>query len=246
MGLDGFFQPLAGTDHHPESAEGGADGNTAKIRLVSLFVGAVSVGVMADWIYGLRIQEALFPGTITMKFTTALLFFLLGAMLFLIPEHLARRRDVSGVLLPMIVIVSLSILLPMLFAHFIGVETNVNRFFVEETAGKTMTRFPGAPSVGTTAALLLAIVSGISVMQDGHHARWTFMVIGMVIVIIGLLALIGYALSVPWLYYDFEGTSNPIAVQTAALVIAMGYGIYLARGVGEATPARQKGGIIGA
>jgi len=62
-------------------------------------------------------------------------------------------------------------------------------------------------------------------ISNPDKARLKLKIIGLIIAAIGTLALVGYIIDAPILYYYVEGINSAIACHTAGLFMLMGIGL---------------------
>jgi hypothetical protein len=117
----------------------------------------------------------------------------------------------------------------LLVSTFLDVRTGVEDLFVRETEDAVKTTTPGRPSVGTMINFILVAIAGILTLFDMKKLGQKIYVIGSIILVIGSLAVLGYVLSMPFLYYSVEGFSTAMALHTAILFIITGAGFSLFR-----------------
>ncbi len=199
--------------------------NRKTAKIISLIVTLAGIIVMIGWIADIGFLKSLVPGFVTMKFVTALAFFFSGLILFFMLE-LQRGSDAAKILLP---ISSMAILLLMgviLVSSFLGLRTGIEELFVKEGLGAVQTTVPGRPSIGTMIDFIFIAVSGILAMMN-HRSSKVLLWLGLAISTIGAVAILGYILEIPALYYSSEGISTAMALHTAILFALWGIGSIL-------------------
>lgn len=200
---------------------------TARILSIIVIIGGAIV--MAGWILDIEVLKSILPMWVTMKFSTALSFFLSGITLYFITSFFEKRADLVQIALSLTTLMILLLMATLLVSTFLDVRTGVEDLFVRETEDAVKTTTPGRPSVGTMINFILVAIAGILTLFDMKKLGQKIYVIGSIILVIGSLAVLGYVLSMPFLYYTVEGFSTAMALHTAILFIITGAGFSLFR-----------------
>ncbi|MEW6035656.1 MAG: hypothetical protein AB1529_03515 [Candidatus Micrarchaeota archaeon] len=189
------------------------------VRALAIAVVILSSIIVVEWLSGMPLQQSLFPYSITTKFTTAVSFVVAGLMLYLIPEkahHLLR-----SMLLPLLTLALVILIFPVFVSSLLGLETGFEQLFVKESAGTTMTVFPGKPAVATMVDFLLIMLSGALAILEPSMKKPALLA-GLINCLSGASAIMGYLLGIPSLYFDIPGLSNPMAIPTALMFVLLG------------------------
>jgi hypothetical protein len=195
------------------------------VKTLALIVIAAGLAVMAGWIFDIAFLKCLSPAWVSMKFTTAIAFVMSGVTLYCIVRAREGEFDRAQVVL---FITSLTIMLLMgtlFFSALLNMRTGLEDLFVKEAAGMTKTVVPGRPSVPTMFNFILMAVAGMLTMVNIKKLRFALRTIGLVIGSIGLLAVAGYIINAPVLYYYVEGLNSALAFHTAGLFVLLGTGL---------------------
>ena len=201
-------------------------GTTGTIML-SLFVSGIGIAVMLGWIFDIGWLKSIRPDFVTMKFTTAFSFLLSGIILYYVSRIRFFTPAIAMAVLPAavmgIVLIMFSLLASTMFDVYIGIEA----LLVEEGPEAVETATPGRPSVGTMIAFLLVAYSGIAAMLRPANLPLQLAIVGALILITGAIAVAGYILNMPMLYYYVEGgISTAMALHTAILFGFLGTGLF--------------------
>ena len=194
------------------------------LSFVVLVIGAI---VMVGWITDIQVVKNISPNWATMKFTTALCFFLSGLVLFSIVDKLRRPGGSSKLLLLVAPMTILLLMGAQLASVLVGVETGIEELFVGGPKGFIRTSAPSAPSVGTMSGFILISVAGLLSMLNTKGLTLWLRLIGWATILIGTLAVIGYITNMPVLYYTSGGLISAMAMHTALLFMALGAGLAL-------------------
>lgn len=192
------------------------------LQLLAIIVTLSGLVVMVGWIFDISILKSILPGWVTMKFSTALCFFLSGITLYFIAESQEKGLGVAQVVLSITTLCILLLMATLLISVFIGVRTGVEHLFVIEAEGAVKTTTPGRPSVGTMINFILIATAGIFTMLNMAKLKIKLLIVGGIVTVVGMVALIGYMLNKPVLYYMVEGFSAAMALHTAVLFITSG------------------------
>jgi len=194
---------------------------------IGLFVALVGIVVMAGWVFDIQILKSILPTWVTMKFATALSFLLSGVSLYYICEVINRKSEIGQMV---IIFTTLGLVLLMgmlLISNLTGIQLGIESLFVKEAAGAVKTTVPGRPSFGTMVSFMLITFAGFVVIWQGKGIDVWLRIIGILVALFGGLAIIGYMIDMPLLYYTLEGFSTAMAMHTAILFVLMGVGLML-------------------
>ena len=194
-------------------------------RLVKIFAAIVALSGMVvafGWALGVGPMKTFLLGATEMKFLAALCFVTAGIVLYAAAEPRPERSVFVQAVLPaanlFIAMLMGAGLVSVVFRLDIGIEN----IFVPALSGVADGTAPGQPSVPGMAALVLVAVAGLGVLSD---RRRHVVALGVGVLAVGAIATVGYLLGRPALYFAFPGTSNPIAANSALLLILTGTGL---------------------
>lgn len=194
------------------------------VSTLSWVVILVSVTVMIGWFFEIDSFTRIVPGFVTMKFSTALSFFLSGLVLFFTNAREKHASDWADIVLPSATFIILILMGTTLLSVLLGFRSGIENLFVQESADAILTTVPGRPSLGTMVAFLLISFLGIWAMSPWHSRRYIYLCFGTTIVLLGAIALIGYSTANPLLYFVISDLSTAMAVHTAVLFVLLGVG----------------------
>ena len=197
-------------------------------KSLSILVSVTGAIVMIGWFLDIDALKSILPVWVTMKFTTALSFTLSGITLFFIAQMIQGKRALAQVIIPITTSTILIIMLTLLTSVFLGIRTGIEDLFVAEVADAIQTTTPGRPSVGTMLCFILVEASGFLAIFAPATLGGKLPTLGWSVVVLGGLAVIGYLVDVPMLYYTISEFSTAMAFHTALLFIALGLGLVLA------------------
>lgn len=183
--------------------------------------------VMIGWIFDIAVLKSILPVWVTMKFSTALSFCMSGFILFMIEKSQRGSGSFVQVALTMMVLGLFLLMGNLLASSILGIRTGIEDLFVKEAEGAVKTTTPGRPSVGTMVNFILMAVAGIVTIIDQDKLKPKRLHIGWVVGSLGRLAVVGYIINQPLLYYTLEGVSTAMAAHTAILFVLLGLGLIL-------------------
>jgi hypothetical protein len=196
---------------------------TAKI--LAAVVSIAGVTVMLGWIFDIGVLKSITSAWVSMKFSTAIAFVLSGVTLYFIVRAVEGEFDKAQVVIS---ITSLTIMLLMgilFFSALLEVRTGTEELFIKEKGVAPMSAAPGQPSIPTMINFILMAVAGIFTMYNSGKLRLQLKIIGLIVGAIGAIAIVGYIIDAPLMYYYIEGVNSAIALHTAALFVLLGIGL---------------------
>jgi hypothetical protein len=196
---------------------------TAKVLAAAVSIAGIAV--MTGWIFDIGILKSISPNWISMKFDTAIAFFLSGITLYFIARAIECQFDKAQVVLSITSLIIILLMGILFFSAILGVHTGAEELFIKETVLAAKTVMPGRPSIPTMVNFILIALAGIFTMFNSGTLRAQLRIIGLIIGIIGASAVIGYIINVPILYYYVKGINSAMACHTAVLFVLSGTGL---------------------
>ncbi|HCE47005.1 MAG TPA: hypothetical protein DET40_25945 [Lentisphaeria bacterium] len=195
------------------------------VKLISLVVGLAGVMVMIGWIFDIEILKSLSPSWISMKFDTALSFFLSGLTLYFIARAQEGEFDRAQVVISITSLVIILLMGILFFSTVFGVMTGAEHLFVREEAGGVKTVIPGLPSIPTMFSFILMAMAGVLTILRIRRLHVSLMIIGLILAAVGISAITGYVIDFPALYYYIATVNSAMAFHTAVLLALLGIGL---------------------
>ncbi|MEJ7872561.1 MAG: PAS domain S-box protein, partial [Rubrobacteraceae bacterium] len=182
---------------------------------------AVLVGclVLAGWLLEVEILKRVFPGLVAMNPATALAFILAGASLLLLQAQdkpLRLLRLAQGLAF-VVALVGLLKLVGILFGWDFGIDQLLFRQKLESEAA--MIGVPNQMAPNSALNFLLLGCALLLINRQDLRSYWFAQFLILVAVVASLLALIGYAYGVRYLYGIFSYI--PMALHTAVTFIVL-------------------------
>lgn len=193
-------------------------------KTISIVVVVCAILVAAGWIFDISALKSIFPFWVTMKFDTAIAFFLSGVTLYFIARDKEGEFDQAQVALSITCLILFLLMGVLFFSAVFKVRTGLENLFIAEDAGGIKTVVPGLPSIPTMGNFLLIASAGILIILNLKHSWIALRAIGFIIGIVGVLAVLGYIINTPLLYYYIKGVNSAMAAHTAILFTLLGLG----------------------
>ncbi|MFA5141622.1 MAG: PAS domain S-box protein [Candidatus Woesearchaeota archaeon] len=190
-----------------------------------VFVAAILV--MIGWIFGVDTLKSIVPGFVTMKFSTAVAFLIVGLILL----GMSNLLDISYLYKGVFFFSTLLLIFMgyMLVTSLLGLTSGIENLVVEEAAGALKTSKPGMPSAATMLNFVLIAVAGLISLSS--YKQKGFRIISVIVGLLGVSSVLGYISNSPSLYFYIEGISSAMALHTAFLFVFIGIAIYLLSGL---------------
>lgn len=159
-----------------------------------------------------------------MSFPTAVMFLLSAfGIYFLYRSTFVRSYSMSTIFLSGITLLIFLINIAIITGSLIGVQTGMENLFIRipdyEQLNKSLAGLPAFP---TMISFLLFGIASIFSLTIGLKRLLFIGFFGYPIVIIGFVAVVGYVLNIPLLYYKIVDASTPMAFNTALTFILLG------------------------
>jgi len=197
-------------------------------RIVSVAVIIIGLVVMIGWFTDDDTLKRLNPNWVTMKFSTAVSFLASGMVVFLINESRNKNSEASKIIIFAPLIVVLFFMATLLVSTIAGTSTGVSSLFIAEDPSAAIGSVKaGTPSVGTMINFLLIIGTGFTYLLAHPKHRKYLSISGAIILALAIIALVGYAIDSPPLYYQIEGASGAMALHTAIAFALLGISLII-------------------
>lgn len=175
-------------------------------RLIAAIVALAGFTITAQWLEYMMPLTQIGQDSVTMKITTSVGFALVGLMLLV-----GRRRKATQVALALTLfgLVCTAVLFAILEVSM-GLDKS-----------DFMTPIKGVPSLGTM--ISFALLGCYGLFEYRKKLRWVPVVIGVGVCSVALVAVIGYVIGRPSLYYYIPQHSTAMAIHTAVLFFLSGF-----------------------
>jgi len=196
-------------------------------RILSATVIVIGLVVIIGWLMDIDSLKSIFPTWVTMKFSTAVSFLMSGIVLMLMNEYRNNNSEFSRIFLFAPLIIILFFMATLLITTLMGTTTGVSSLFVTEDPNAIGSVKAGTPSVGTMINFILIIGVGFASLLVTKKFKIGALIAGGIIFLLGVIALLGYAIEEPALYYQVAGYSGAMAIHTAIAFCVIGIGMIL-------------------
>ncbi|MHB8881073.1 MAG: hypothetical protein ACYC69_06115 [Thermodesulfovibrionales bacterium] len=195
------------------------------VKILSLIVSLTGMLVIAGWIFDISSLKSISPAWVTMKLSAAFAFLLSGIILYFIVRAIEGEFDKAQVALSITSLLIILLMGTMFLSAFLKIHTGVDDLFIKEPDGAVMTTNPGRPSVPTMLNFIFVASAGILTILNPHNLPSKLRTIGLTIATIGAVAVAGFVINAPLLYYFIEGINSAMAIHTAILFVLLGMGL---------------------
>jgi len=190
-------------------------------KLLSPLVILGGIAVMLGHIFDITILKSISVQWRSIRFITAMGFVLSGITTYFIVTALEGRFDYAQIILS---ITSFTIVLLMgvsFFSTVLGLA-GVESLFISTAPREAEPIILGRPAMLAILNFLLIAVAAILVTWKVKQLTLKLKIIGLIIALIGAIALSGYIINVPFLYNFLQGTGSAMACPTAILFVLLG------------------------
>lgn len=182
-------------------------------NILGLAIISISLSVMFGWFFDISILKSLHYDWVTMKLSTSISFLMTGIAILLTNDVRNKNSQIARMILPAPFTVILFFMLTLGISSVFNFSSGVENLFVyEENAIRSVQ--PGMPSLGTVINFLLMATVGLLTMLTSRKKKISFILASFVLGI-SVLALAGYVLENPSLYYEIENISTAMALHTS-------------------------------
>jgi len=192
-------------------------------QILAIIVILGGIIVMFGWFLDVPLLKSILPFWVSMKFITALSF--LGSGILLLLLSLKEKNEAYNFLILIISFAIFLLMVTFLISLFMNISTGIESLFFKETAGAVKTTVPGVPAIPTIICFILIALSGLIFSYDSETSVG-YVLSGILITLIGGLAVLGYLINIPIFYYTFEGYTS-MAFHTAIFFVLLGIGLIL-------------------
>lgn len=201
------------------------------IRIAAMVVALIGLVVTVAWLFDIPSLKTVYPGAVSMKFSTSISFVCTGIATYFIVELLSSSRSKMSAVSQLVLPAALLIIILFVSVHItsaaLGRSSGIDNLFVSETSGTPHTTVPGRPSEATIASFMLIAAAGMVALRRPSSSKISLSAIGLTISAIGGLAILGHVASVPMLYYAVINISTGMAIHTAFLFTTIGVCLFL-------------------
>ena len=199
-------------------------------EVVGIFVALGGLTVMTGWIFGIEVLKSILPVWVSMKFSTALSFSLSGILLYFVARFRKKDREWAIVVLPVLSMTVFLFMGSLLASTVAGTSVGVEELFVRDSMTADGNVTPGRPSIVTMLNFILTGMIGILTIMNFERWDRTQEIFGLIFVMTGSIATLGYIGNWPVLYFMVPGICSAMGLHTAILFGFLGAGFLLTKG----------------
>ena len=195
------------------------------IACVSICIGLI---VCIGWILDIPSLKSIIPNEVTMKFSTSISFIFSGVTIYFISRYNEGKTGIAQIVVPISSFIVFLFMATLLTAYVFGITSGIEQLFVRENSDAVKTSHAGMPSFTTTVNFILIIVAGMFAFSESRLKKWVTP-IGYIISTIGIIAIMGYVVNQPSLYYYIDNVNSAMAIHTSILFVILGIALILSR-----------------
>jgi len=199
---------------------------TTIIKIISFIV--ISIGTtiaLFGWIFGYLEVTSIIDEGGTMKFVTAIFFILSGFTLYSLCNFIVRKSSIFYVAIFTSSFIEFIFLMTLFSSIIIGIPTGIENAFSHEAYSQY--NIPGKPSYPTIINFFFIVLVSFFALYDNKILEKYLYFSGSIIIIVSSIALIGYIINNPLLFYTIPSINSAMAFPTAILFTLIGSGMIL-------------------
>ena len=199
---------------------------TTIIKIISFIVISIGTAIaLFGWIFGyLEVTSIIHEGG-TMKFVTAIFFILSGFTLYSVCNFIVRKSTIFYVAIFASSFIEFIFLMTLFSSIIIGIPTGIENAFSHEAYSQY--NIPGKPSYPTIINFFFIVLVSFFALYDNKILEKYLYFSGSIMIIVSSIALIGYIINNPLLFYTIPSINSAMAFPTAILFTLIGAGIIL-------------------
>ena len=199
---------------------------TTIIKIISFIVISIGTAIaLFGWIFGyLEVTSIIHEGG-TMKFVTAIFFILSGFTLYSLCNFIVRKSSIFYVAIFASSFIEFIFLMTLFSSIIIGIPTGIENAFSHEAYSQY--NIPGKPSYPTIINFFFIVLVSFIALYDNKIVGKYLYFSGSIIIIVSSIALIGYIINNPLLFYTIPSINSAMAFPTAILFTLIGSGMIL-------------------
>ena len=160
-----------------------------------------------------------------MKFVTAIFFILSGFTLYSLCNFIVRKSSIFYVAIFASSFIEFIFLMTLFSSIIIGIPTGIENAFSHEAYSQY--NIPGKPSYPTIINFFFIVLVSFIALYDNKIVGKYLYFSGSIIIIVSSIALIGYIINNPLLFYTIPSINSAMAFPTAILFTLIGSGMIL-------------------
>lgn len=190
----------------------------------------VAMAVAFGWIFDITLLKSIMPDYVPMKIVTSSGFFLAGFIILLLQSNKTNRNKVKTLYLCILSFLLLLIMFVYLYYNIYNIQIlSGNVITGSNKVGNVIDNsiYLDRPSlVSMLSFILIGMVASTHIFNLKNNQKIQI-VLGLIITFLGLIALIGYILNKPILFYYSGELNTGMPLQSSILFVLIGIGIYL-------------------
>src|SRR5438874_3707858 len=196
-------------------------------RFIPPIASALGIGVsclvLTGWAMNLSALRSVVPGQPQMVPNTAITFILASVSVWMLWREKVSQRAYRLTWICAVAVILIGLLT--LVEYLAGMNLGFDSWLFREKLRVIATSFPGRPSPHTASNFLIVGVALVSIRTQNVRARNLAQIFALLVALVALMALVGYAYQVAFLYSITAYTG--MALHTAAIFLGLSVGILL-------------------
>lgn len=196
------------------------------IIAISAIVSLFGIIGMLGWIFDIVIFRNILPTWTPIKFTAALSLFWSGFILYFTARSLKGESNIEGAVFIVPIFIIFLLMITQLVSMIFGFRPSFEELLVQISSGQ---KASGRPPIATMIGFNLIALAGLLTIFNISNIKILLRWIGIIVGVIGAVALFGYAFNIPILYHHFgtSGLGSAMAFHIALPFALIGLGFYL-------------------
>ena len=183
-------------------------------------VGIEAVAVITGWIFGIDQLTRFLSNQINMKFLSGVAFLLCSIALPFIAKAVRGEKEKSQLVISATAFLILLIMTTLFIGAVLNIQTGLENLFIQDL-GSAKTVTPGSPAIPTMIGFIIFGITSIFALFDLKKIRGIILFSSIIISILGIVVLLGYIFSLPYLYFEFSPTMTPGSNKHGGIVFAV-------------------------
>lgn len=197
------------------------------VKVLAIAASLPVIFTMYGWIFNIGVLLSFLPGQMPMKFISAVCFFLSGLSLIFVSEVVRGKREIAQIVLPGTSISVLLLMSTVIAGSYLEVETGVESLFVGVLSRTTNAGVIEMPSIFEVVGFVVVAIIGILSLFRIRYLKPLAFFCGLVMVVLGLLALTGNLTGNSFLVRPIFPNAYPMVFASSLIFLILGLALCL-------------------
>ncbi len=195
-----------------------------KIKFLLCIIFAVAILALIGWAYNIPLLKSVYPGFVAMPFLTALSFVFTAVIIY----TLAVVQESNKVLGKLVFTFSGLVILTIMSFFILVISSGLGEKVLSNTIDENNYILMSPEIVTILLFLLIGLIGVLAGFNIKSKKLLEIMRLnGLLMIAVGISVFIGYALNLPWLYFNFPMNGVGMAINTAFLFLCAGISFLL-------------------